>query len=395
MNNTEIKILRTNIQARLKNKDIAPIFLAGKPGTGKSSAVRILAKELDFNLLEYSCPTFSVEQLTGLPTEVQTPEFNKARVVDDERNVISTIWSIPEIIASAWEAAKDKPVILLLDDLHAMPTYLQNYFYQLLLDYRIGNYKLPNNCIIVGTMNDSQDAGFNGIGSAIRNRLSILAVEFNFDHWLDTYGRRLNYLVASFLRAKPHFCIEPESTGIEGYASARAWTAIANEIDAHDPEDLNSIAGRIAGMQVTSAASQAFHTHVNYVNSIDFMKTVKSRTLTDLSQRDPLDSIIYAYITNFIRSVQDGVYLFELMQANKDQSTFIGFVFGEIYTKYRYNSEDKPLSEGIQFVIDRLLNQPLDYSKYPNTTKKTLDEAFSEPIEGLHTFMQTAQEYLL
>lgn len=393
MNATEIKIIRTNIQAQITNKLVAPLCIAGVPGTGKSTQVQLLADELDMHLVTESAPCLSVESLSGLPEEYDAPQYQPFAI--DGTVPKATAWSIPELIAKTLRAAESKPTILLLDDFHMVPAYLQSYFYALLLERRMGNFKLPDNVAIILTMNDSQEAGFNGIGSAVRNRLSILAVEFNFDHWLDTYGRRLNYLVASFLRAKPHFCIEPESTGIEGYASARAWTAIANEIDAHNPDDLNSIAGRIAGMQVTSAASQAFHTHVNYVNSIDFVKTVKSRTLTDLSQRDPLDSIIYAYITNFINSVQDGVYLFELMQANKDQSTFIGFVFGEIYTKYRYNSEDKPLSEGIQFVIDRLLNQPLDYSKYPNTAKKTLDEAFSEPIEGLHTFMQTAQEYLL
>jgi hypothetical protein len=244
-------------------------------------------------------------------------------------------------------------------------------------------------------MNNSELAGFNGINSAVRNRMSILPIEFNFEHWMNSFGKRLHYLVASFLRAKPHFCIEEETTTIEGFASARVWTSIANELTFHDDSFIQANAKRIAGMQVSSNASQAFQTHVNYIAAINFNDTVKSRKLVDLSKQDPLDSIIYAYITNFINSVDDGLYLFDLLSANKEQSVFIGFIFGELYTKYCANSKEFPLSDGLTFVIDKVLDKALNPSNYPNTSKDKLAKADAVAIPDRQHFMTVAQEYLL
>ena len=395
MNNTEITIIKHNIQNQLTNKQISPLFLAGSPGTGKSTAIRQIAAELDFNLIEYSCPTISVEQITGLPNEYSTPSFNQAAITPTDIDVVSTVWTIPEILAKVWTASKTKPTILLLDDFHEIAPHLQTYFYSLLLDHRIGNYRLPDNAVIVGTMNGSEAAGFKGIGSAVRNRMSILKIEFDFDYWVKSFGNRLHYLVASFLKAKPHYTSEPETTTIQGYATARAWTAIAAELDNHTPEFIQSNSGRIAGMQVSPEAAKAFQTHVMYVANIDFTNLVKTKTVVDLSTKDPLDTIIYSYITNFINTPEDGKYLFELMEANnnKASSQFIGFVLGELYIKFTHETQDKPISDGIRYVIDTLLDQPINPNNY--IKPKSLDKVAKFKPANLNQFGTLAHEYLL
>ena len=65
MNNIEMQILRNNIKGRLTNKLVAPLFLAGHPGSGKSTSVKLVAQELGFNLIEVSAPSISLEQLSG------------------------------------------------------------------------------------------------------------------------------------------------------------------------------------------------------------------------------------------------------------------------------------------------------------------------------------------
>lgn len=394
MNLTEIQILKTNIQARLKNSLIAPLFLAGSPGTAKSSTVKLIAKELNMQLVEYSCPSIQIEKMSGLPSEYPTPAFNEAAIINTGISVNSTVWSIPEIVADVWNASKKGPTILLLDDFHALPPHLQAYFFNLLLDYKLGNYALPKDTVIIGTMNDSDKAGLNGINSAIRNRMSILKIQFNFEYWFTNYGNRLHYLVSSFLKTKPHYCNEEETTTIEGYATARAWTSIAAELQYYDEDFIKTHANTIASMQVSTEAARAFHTHVLYINSINFAKLVDKKTLVDLSKQDPLDSIIYSYITNFIKTIDDGLYLFNLMSKNINttSSSFIGFVLGELYIKYTHSGN---ISEGLKFVIDKLLNNPMDPSKYPNTTSSKLIQAFKTDIENIDYFMKTAANYLL
>lgn len=305
---------------------------------------------------------------------------------------MATQWSIPEIMAHAITAATDKPTILLIDDFHMVSPHLQAYFYALLLERRLGNFRLSDNTAVILTMNDSDLAGFHGINSAVRNRMSILKVDFNFEHWFANYGNQLHYLVASFLKAKPHYAQEPESTGVEGYATPRAWTAIAAELSIH--EDPISFAHQIARMQVSTQAAQAFQAHVAYIEAIDFTKLVANRTLVDLSKQDPLDSIIYSYITNFIHTLDDAMYLFELLAINHSNaaSAFVGFVIGELYIKQR---NIDTISEGLKFVIKKLTNRPIIASDYPNTSKAKFDKLSVEPIPHIHEYMKIASQYLL
>ena len=394
MTNIELTIIETNIKAQQTNKSIAPLCIAGEPGTAKSTTVEILAKKLGMNIVSESAPTMTHEILSGLPDTVDTPEFQFSSI--DGSVPKSTLWSIPEMMAKALRAAKDKPTVLLIDDFHMVSPHLQAYFYGLLLERRLGNYKLSDNVSIILTMNDSEAAGFNGINSAVRNRMSILSVKFNFEYWFNAFGNRLHYLVSSFLKAKPHFAQEEESVGIEGYATARAWTAIANELHFYDEDFIKSNAGAIAGMQVSAAAAQAFQAHVLYVAAIDFTKLVKSKQLVDLATKDPLDSIIYAYITNFISTVEDGTYLIDLMDANKHEnsSAFIGFTLGELFIKFQ-DEDTTGLSEGLRFVIDILLDRKSDSKLYPNTSTEKLKKAFEKKVVHLDTFRLRASEYII
>jgi len=265
----------------------------------------------------------------------------------------------------------------------------------LLLERKLGNYRLPDNCAIVGTMNNSTAAGMHSILSAIRNRMNILEIEFNFDYWFtNNGGNKLHYLVASFLKTKSYYCQELESTGIEGFATPRAWTALSNEFNMYTDKELTSLASKLASMQVSKDAARAFQTHVVYVQAIDFTKLVTKRILVDLSKRDPIDSIIFSYIVNFIRTVQDGLYLFKLMDANLNtaSSTFIGFVLGELYIKHTHAIE---LTDGLKFVINKLTNQPLYANDYANINATDFAKIVNTPIENIEQYLKLASEYLI
>ena len=388
MNSKEITIIKSNVNGQLTNKLISPLCIAGSPGTAKSTTVALIAAELGMNLVTCSGPTLSHEALSGLPDTVDASQFVANSI--DGSIPSATQWSIPEIMAHAITAAADKPTILLIDDFHMVSPHLQSYFYSLLLERRLGNFRLSDNTAVILTMNDSDLAGFNGINSAVRNRMAILKVQFNFEHWFANYGNRLHYLVASFLKSKPHYCQENETTGIEGYATARAWTSIAAELSVY--EDPIPFAHSVASMQVSTQAAQAFHSHALYIQAIDFTKLVANQTIVDLSKQDPIDSIIYSYIPNFIHTLKDAMYLFELLETNFKSQTFIGFVMGELYIKYQ---QSENLSDGLKFIINKLINQPLIQSDYPNTSKAEFDKISTKPINNLDEMMKIAADFLI
>jgi len=66
MNNTIIKILRTNIEGQLSGADIGGgITIAGKPGIGKTQTLYKIAKDLNMGVVQVSIPEVSTEELSG------------------------------------------------------------------------------------------------------------------------------------------------------------------------------------------------------------------------------------------------------------------------------------------------------------------------------------------
>ena len=394
MNEVVQTIIKTNIKAQLENKSITPLIISGKPGIAKSKTMELIAKELEMNLLDVSAPTLTSEVLTGLPDTYSAPQYNKYCTLDEEVN--GTKWSIPEMIANANQLAQDKPTILLLDDFHMIGLHLQPYFFKLLLQRSIGNFKLDSNVVILGTMNDSEQAGFNSINSAVRNRLSILQVEFDFDYWYSTFGKFLDYRVASFLKTHSKYIQEDESVDIEGYATARAWTAIAEEITYHTNDFIVKNSFKLATMQVSKAAGIAFQKHINYINAINFEEVVSKRKLVNVAQLDPLDAILYAYIVNFIATIEDGSYLLELLDYNIGDDSFIGFLIGELSNKYVHQNK---LSDGLQYVIDTVISKSInkeDYSdKYVKMSKDKWDKITDYKLKNTDKLLTTASKYLI
>jgi DNA polymerase III delta prime subunit len=390
MNIHELAIITANIKAQLADKSVAPLFISGSPGTAKSQTVINLAADLNMNILDVSAPSISIEVLNGLPSHYATPEFNQYSIINQE--VESTKWSMPEVIANANALAQDKPTILLIDDFHMVSAHLQAYFYKLLLQRMLGNYKLDSNIAIIGTLNDTSKAGFKGISSPIRNRLSILPVQFNFDYWFDNYGRYLDYRVASFLKAKPNYCNEAESVGIEGFASPRAWTSLSKELSYHTPDFILQHASTIAKMQVSVEAAQAFHKHIQFINSIDFESVVSKRSMVDVSKKDLLEQFTYQYISNFIITVEDGDYLLNLLLHNKSLDSFVGFLMGDV--AYKYQNQEY-LTDGLRFVVDVLVSNTPNPAQYPNTSKAKLDKVSQNTYTDTDAILSMASKYLL
>ena len=130
MTTVELTIIKTNILAQLSNKDIAPLIISGPPGIGKSAAMKQITKELDYNLYSVSCPTFTSEKLSGLPSDYLATDLSSCSTLPGD--VYGTRWSIPEAIADVNTLAKEKTTVFLLEDFHGMSPHLQSYFYELI-----------------------------------------------------------------------------------------------------------------------------------------------------------------------------------------------------------------------------------------------------------------------
>jgi len=396
MNTTDIELIKTNIRGQLEDKTVAPLFISGSVGVGKSSTLAAIAKELNMGLLDISAPALTIELLNGLPDEIDANHLAKSEIVQSGTNVQLTKWTIPEIIAAANTMAEKQDTILLLDDFHMVAPHLQAYFFKLLLQRALGNYKLYDNVVILGTLNDSDSAGFQGINAAVRNRMMIHPVKFDFDWWFENWGRKnLDYRVASFLRDKPQYAVEEETTEIEGAASPRVWSSISASLAFMDKDFVTKHAREIAGSQVSSTAANAFAKHVAYINAINFEKVINDKDIVDMSKRDPLDSIIFSYIVNFVDTIKHGEYVLKLLDKNVDDKSFVGFTIGELYRKYLQMEETGKISKGVKFVIDILLCKELDRKEYDGVTDKEWKKMQSFEIQNKETLLNIGAKYIV
>jgi len=366
---TALEVAKINIKAQRDGKLAQPIVFASSPGIGKTRSLTNLTKELGYGLVHYSVPELTSELLSGLPSFVDAPDmikFNKTGL----KLAQATEWTVPMMVLEANRLAEQhNGCVLLLDDLHRINMSVAPYLYGLLEERALGSYKLDPRVAIVCAMNDSDEAGFSGMDSPIKDRCSILPVEFDFDDWYNSHGKFLNYLIASFIKLNPQYIQEDESTEIEQFLTPRSCTYFGHELDEYESDFIVKNAMELAKMKMSKSAATAFAKHVEYLDKIDFSSIVKERKQLDIASMKPIDAILYAYIVNYIETEKDAEYLIDMIEANINEASFLGFLSGELYTKYFIQQAGKPITKGVAEIIDALLNPKTSKLQIPSRDK--------------------------
>ena len=372
MNKTVIKILSTNIQGQLTGADIGGgIAIAGSPGIGKTQTMYKIAKELNMNILQVSIPEVSTEELSGIPDFISAKHMDKYSTTGTIDSM-ATKWSVPQIIETANRLATEEGkngCILFIDDLHRVNMAVAPYLYGLLGERKLGSFRLAPSVAIMGAMNDSDEAGFSGIDSPIKDRIGILPVPFDFDYWFENFGKQLHFYIASFLKTHQSYTQEDESTLIEQFATPRSWTHLANEFELYDLDFIQQNVSLLAKQKVSKAAANELARHIAYVEAIDFSDKIASREPIAIDKLKPLDQILYAYIINYIDTISDAEYVMSLIDSNIESANFIGFIVGELYTKYLTASDGKPVTPGVAIILERLINFEAPEGIYKNLSK--------------------------
>ena len=108
-----------------------PVFLWGPPGVGKSRLVADVARRQGRKLYDLRAVLLDPVDLRGLP-----------RISDEG----ITSWCVPEFLPHPQDTEEG---ILFLDELNAAPPLVQAACYQLILDRRVGQYRLPDGWAVV------------------------------------------------------------------------------------------------------------------------------------------------------------------------------------------------------------------------------------------------------
>ena len=335
--------------------------LAGRPGIGKTESLRALARDIGYELITVQLSAVAPEEFSGIPEFIEAPEDV---VAEWSANGIKggkfTRWSIPELVALANVKAKrvkdagGKGVVVLLDDIHATDPALERYMFNLFLDKTVGQYKMAENVLLCGAMNDSDEAGFNGMNSAVLDRLAVYSVEFDFDHWYKIMGHQLNTLVAAFLKSHQEYVIGEESTE-EVSPSPRSWTELSNLFN-----HIEKVGGKIkniknvAGARVGDKAAAELQRFKVIYEKFDFRDMLNKGKATKIGD-DIVDQILAGYMFREVKKKGDSSRLIEIIDSNKDKKIFLSSLGTEIYSLYNIDG-GKKLNKEQKAVTDWFIN---------------------------------------
>ncbi|MEY5061258.1 MAG: hypothetical protein RIS45_1179 [Planctomycetota bacterium] len=204
--------IRANLDALWSTR--WPAFIWGPPGVGKSAIVAQLARERGLELVDIRAPLLDPTDLRGIPA-----------VVGDRAE-----WFAPSFLPREGAA----PGVLFFDELNAAPPIVQASLYQLVLDRRIGEYRLPDGWVVVAAGNREQDRSVvYRMPEALSNRFVHLDFQPSFDDWRRwAVSRQLHASVVAFLSLRRELLHKPGGNE-RAFPTPRSWEMAADILDAY------------------------------------------------------------------------------------------------------------------------------------------------------------------
>ncbi|MCX5977317.1 MAG: MoxR family ATPase [Coprothermobacterota bacterium] len=194
------------------------LMIWGPPGVGKSQAVKEVAEELGWNLIDLRLLLLNPVDLRGIPVpnrELGVAEWFPASFLPNTDR----------------HGAKG---ILFIDEINAAPSSLQASSYQLVLDRRCGEYVLPDGWRIIAAGNNATDKSIvSRMPSALANRMTHLEVDCDLTDWKSwALTHDVDPMVVSFLNYRQELLFKmPDGIDqIKGFPSPRTWEFVSNDI---------------------------------------------------------------------------------------------------------------------------------------------------------------------
>jgi len=219
----------------------APVMLWGPPGVGKSRIIADIARLHRAPLVDIRLSQMEPTDLRGIP-------FRSGERVE---------WSVPALLP---DAQRDGPRgVLFLDEITSAPPTVTAAAYQLILDRRLGEYRVPPGWAIFAAGNRHGDRGVTYVMPApLANRFTHYEIEAHLEDWVAwAHGAGIDERVVAFLRFRPDLLFEfdPARNPV-AFPSPRSWEyahrALAKFGDAPHLllDALQACVGAAAGVEV-------------------------------------------------------------------------------------------------------------------------------------------------
>ena len=217
-NNAKKSILRAFNKQR-------PLFIWGPPGIGKSDIVSQISEDIDAYMIDVRLSLWEPTDIKGVPYYAANDNTMK--------------WAPPAELPDAKMAKKYKKIILFLDEMNSAAPAVQAAAYQLILNRKVGTYKLPDNVLIVAAGNREADKGVTyRMPAPLANRFVHLELKVDFDDWFSwAVKNSIHEDVVGYLTfaKKDLYDFDPKSPS-RSFATPRSWSFVSELLEDDDDE---------------------------------------------------------------------------------------------------------------------------------------------------------------
>ena len=208
-----------------------PVFMWGPPGIGKSDIIKQLGDEQDREVIDVRLSLWEPTDIKGIP------------FYNTQLNTMS--WAPPQELPSD----PDSTAILFLDELNSAAPATQAAAYQLILNRRVGTYKLPKGVSIVAAGYRETDKGVTyRMPAPLANRFVHLELKTDYEDWLNwaTLNRVHEQVVGYVGFAKQDLYDFDPKGGSRSFATPRSWSFVS-ELLSDDGLPENTLTDLVAG----------------------------------------------------------------------------------------------------------------------------------------------------
>src|SRR6201990_1258900 len=181
-----------------------PLHIWCACGVGKSQIVAQVATDLNWQFLDIRAIQLDPVDLRGLP-----------RISADQAE-----WVPPKFLPTSGQG------ILFLDELTSAPQMTQAGCYQLVLDRKLGEYRLPDGWVVIAAGNPASERGVHfSMPRPLRNRFVHLDLEPDFEDWSKWAVKAgVRPEIIAFLRFKPSLLHDADATSDQNaWPTPRSW----------------------------------------------------------------------------------------------------------------------------------------------------------------------------
>jgi len=212
-----------------------PLFMWGPPGIGKSDIVGQITKQLkNSHLIDVRLSLWEPTDIKGIP-------YYSA-------NDNTMAWAPPQELPTEEFAAQFDNIVLFLDEMNSAAPAVQAAAYQLILNRRVGQYKLPDNVLIVAAGNREADKGVTyRMPAPLANRFVHVELAVNFDDWFAwAVENKIHNDVVGYLTfsKKDLYDFDPKSPS-RSFATPRSWSFVSELLE--DDDDENTTTDLVSG----------------------------------------------------------------------------------------------------------------------------------------------------